>query len=767
MTSKEKKQAFVKQLYALTDDQMEIAKALMLADQAGEFADDEAIPNKKGLRDVVSEKLRESVKESMDYIQRGYELAEQGKQTKAEAVAQALAASAGALPGIYLGAAIKTIGEYLKGDNAGDKQKASRIAGTIGMMLENVPERTMRNVGSMLSAGLGAAGIVGAAKGISKSQRAINSATGKLVLGQTAGIATRNIKGSQFIEAIQAASNKTELNKIAKLYVENNGNLSNIADDLANRMKQLAEQEAEAAQENIRKSLGISGRVRTAEEAGSDIERSMSSAKKSIGEAYKSKEEALQAYEGFGKSEGAARPNILGTPINERLMKMLDDLGEEIGYKIGGEPSYLAGKGTMPLSLKQQAALNEVKKILAPVGNFEEMIRARRQIKEMINNWGRGAESFYAGASKDREWLTKKVYSEVNNIYKSEAEKLIGGEAGKAFRKELDLLDEQYSQAMKAINTIESGMSLSSRTRVDAIRQRIATMSATDMAKVMATAEKIDALKPVVNELKQGFFEGILYNALDDAGKLNVAKFARAWKELSKEKGDLIALMLDKEQIRNIEKAIAAYESGTAALKYLKPGMSEKALNAALENITTQTRVYEARELQFIDNLLGLTGDDSFYSKAVKFARGKELGMSARGKIATTPTLQTGKSLMAQAGGAVSGGAVGYVVGSLLGTGPGIASGLLAASAGQYIGQFIQSPAGVLWLYKTLSSLPSIRTMMVRGAIGGLIGASTGAQAGDDNNALRNAIYGFAGGAAVANVLPGGVIKVKSLLKGK
>jgi hypothetical protein len=132
-----------------------------------------------------------------------------------------------------------------------------------------------------------------------------------------------------------------------------------------------------------------------------------------------------------------------------------------------------------------------------------------------------------------------------------------------------------------------------------------------------------------------------------------------------------------------------------------------KTIMSTVSNIGNRPNIFALRELEFLDNMLGLKGKERFTERALDAWAAKELGIDKSGVVPKQNLRQTGFATGSKVTGALSGAALGGWFDRVLG-GSGLLGGAAGAQAGHAVGSYITSPSAALAAYKAMTRLEDV-----------------------------------------------------------
>jgi len=273
--------------------------------------------------------------------------------------------------------------------------------------------------------------------------------------------------------------------------------------------------------------------------------------------------------------------------------------------------------------------------------------------------------------------------------------------------------NEQYAKTKDILSGLAGSMGRVENS--DRVIAKVAALGPKRSQEMIDAANRIPALKPVVQELREGFVDDLILSA-QKGGLIDPQAFAKRWKDNRILSPELKRVWLSPEQIKRID---AAVEASTAEIRKpnllggklfgtTKDPLSSSSLAARrMENIGSAANRDVVKELEFLDDILGLKGKDRFSEQAKDVFQSRQLGMDASGKLPLTPMSQTGRSVLGfgigDAIGSILGGTLGFMAGGVVGAGAGAAIGGATRTGARAGVAFAQSPAGAVAATKILN----------------------------------------------------------------
>lgn len=273
--------------------------------------------------------------------------------------------------------------------------------------------------------------------------------------------------------------------------------------------------------------------------------------------------------------------------------------------------------------------------------------------------------------------------------------------------------NEQYAKTKEILSGLSNSMGRIENS--DRVIAKVAALGPKRSQEIIEAANKIPALRPVVQELREGFVDDLILSA-QKGGAIDPVVFAKRWKDNRVLSPELKRVWLSPEQIKRID---AAVETATAEIGKpdllggklfgtTKDPLSSSSLAARrMENVGSMANRDAARELELIDDILGLKGKERFSEQAKDVFQARQLGMDASGNLPLTPMSQTGRSILGfgwgETIGGILGGTLGFMAGGVLGAGAGAAIGGGARTAARAGVAYAQSPAGAVAANRVLT----------------------------------------------------------------
>lgn len=507
-------------------------------------------------------------------------------------------------------------------------------------------------------------------------------------------------------EALEKASNPTELKAIAKAMIDTDGNLDSLGDDVVdmiNTVKTKAQNEIEGGLMNSRPgSTQFDFDQTRAYDSGKNIGDAAANAKKTTGQRFGQQQDEILSQSGAASRRLDSKPSVdfPYNPVNAAEEK-INNLLYEVGYnpKKGFQGSKEA-IGNKAVSKKAIDEVLSVKEMVANSKNTAELLNTRRQFQNKINFGGENNGPLFPSSSDD-DILMKRVYADLNEVI---AKQLENHGKSKGLSKNLSELwkgaNKAESEAMKTLSNIQDGVGIGKANTEDFI-SRIQKTGIDDIKTLKNLASKDDLIKPVWEEIQKGYFDNMIRSSLDDAGRLNVRSFVKNWNKAEEFRN----VIFDKKINRQVQESINSFRSkygGTdvssigkrVAGNNIDPALAVK----KLENIDSKDKRAALKELEFIESILGIKGNDRPSLLAKNVYTGKQLGMTKKGELPKLTGISTGASVRGWLAGSSTGGAIGGAVGGPVGA-------AIGTPIGGVTGALLQSPSGAVAMYSALNTV--------------------------------------------------------------
>lgn len=609
------------------------------------------------------------------------------------------------------GSKIPWIAGRLLASKAGSVIAGSALEGAAQGATQFVGEGESRGLNTAIGGAIGGAipaavsGVVGAAK---KAPRALQTILSKF---------------SDLDEAaLRKASDEEALRAARQIMARTGGDMSGVADDLRLRLGNVANDEANAiASVNARRQAQMQGEILGAAPGG-PIQSVQDISPYRAG--MRVQEAAQGANTRAGQQFGESQSEILGTtPGTKKSGKKTIPSGPNVGQKgleFGGPngdqnafelavDSFLAdagvGKGGRQYGVignvsVPAGAINEIrsmKETFKTAMNARDMLDQLRLVDNRINFGGaEGGRLFARGSQEDL--AIKGLRARLDDALESQ----IGRAAGKMKGDVLAAWSahrEAFSNTRKALEKVQDGLGAGTVNQEGYIN-RIKNIGIDDLKKIAEQAKTDPNIAPVWQELQKGFYDAVLSKGIVDDG-LDFNAMKKAWDSLD---DDLKLTMLPYQIAGHVDDVLSRtkpidFKGQTLAETNRMAGKDRQALIGSIENIGSKAKRTDLEDLEKLDDLLGLKGQDRVSEQAKSFYLGKQLGMTDKGKL----PMFTGSRTGAKWAGAGIGAAIGGATGGSQG-GEGVAVG---TPLGIIAGIALQSPAGALAAYKMLNKIRS------------------------------------------------------------
>ncbi len=437
-----------------------------------------------------------------------------------------------------------------------------------------------------------------------------------------------------------------------------------------------------------------------------------------------------------------------GMPIHEQVVKVtrqnpMEDFIDESLRNVGYDPK----KGYQGNEEVSQAAVKwalERKGYAKNQRTLGQLLKFRRNFQDQLFKASDGPTPLFPrkGQGANDYRFLKSVYDQSNDLIAELPAKVLGDEKGAAFRDAFRELNADFSDALENLNDVSQG--LGRTTDPEDFIAKIKTMGADNWKAFNQAAQKHPEVKPVVEEMRTMLFDNMIRSSLDprEGNAFSPDRFTALWNAEYRDNRELLVDALGSERVARINSATSRYKlpekpapipKPDTPLDVAKPVLPEKpdwkmlsktpayprlagrSETPDVDRIAANVRglggqdprkVYALRELEFLDNVLGLKGKDRFTEKALDAWAAKELGIDEKGLVPTRNLKPTGFATGSRVAGSATGAGVGFLVGRFFGhERVGIAVG---GMLGQELGARITSPSAALAIYKAVNRLDGL-----------------------------------------------------------
>lgn len=507
-------------------------------------------------------------------------------------------------------------------------------------------------------------------------------------------------------------------------------------------------------------------------ESGKRLETAASEARKAIGTKYRDRLDQefyksgiadikLPAKSKTGEAAKALTGSAKAVRVNP-MQEFIDDALTRIGYD--------KAKGYQQLEGASKNAVDWLMKKREGAGNIktlDQALKFRKNFQDDLFASSSGQNPLFprkGQAANDYRFLNS-VYHESNNLIAEIPAKQLGKKEGETWKRVWSELRKDYAEPESVIEDLVSGIGKAADP--EDFMTRIKDVPVDDITAMRTAATKHKEIQPLVAEVEQMAFDNMVRTSLDPANgnAFSPEKMIRLFN--TEDKARLKAL-LGPERVARIQQAISKYklpEKPTALPKVEKPGaipkptlpdkpdwkmlsnepaykelagasqeVNQGKIRSNIANMGQDPKVFAMRELEFLDNALGLKGKDSYTEKVMDAWAANKLGIDPKvKKLPKENPLPTGYATASKMSGAGAGAAIGAVAGNALG-GPvmGALLSTLGLKAGQAAGAQALSPATAVAVYKAMNTLagikPTPRTIALLKAIRNAGTASTAAR---------------------------------------
>ncbi|HLP42714.1 MAG TPA: hypothetical protein VK465_14485 [Fibrobacteria bacterium] len=437
-----------------------------------------------------------------------------------------------------------------------------------------------------------------------------------------------------------------------------------------------------------------------------------------------------------------------GVPIHEQVVKVtrqnpMEDFIDESLRNVGYDPK----KGYQGNEEVSQAAIKwalERKGFAKNQRTLGQLLKYRRNFQDQLFKASDGPTPLFPrkGQGANDYRFLKSVYDESNDLIASLPAKYLGDEKGAAFRDAFRELNADYSSALENLNDVSQGLGRGADP--EEFIAKIKTMGADNWKAFNQAAQKHPEVKAVVEEMRTMLFDNMVRASLDpkDGNAFSPDRFAALWNAEYRDNRALLQEALGGERVLRINSAVAKYKlpekpapipKPEAPLDVAKPVLPEKPealpkqtpayyrlagrsevpdvdrIAANVRGLGGQDprKVNALRELEFLDNVLGLKGKDRYTEKALDAWAAKELGIDDKGVVPSRNLKHTGFASGSRVAGSATGAGAGFLVGKLLG-GQEAAGVAIGTFLGSELGARVTSPSAALAAYKLLGKLDGV-----------------------------------------------------------
>lgn len=627
------------------------------------------------------------------------------------ATAQRELANNGPMPGINdlkaLGkgamAGLKQIGrptsEAATGRDIAENMGATGLgAGALGLAYDIALDPTNFIPGKAITGAL-----KGGAKTVAGTKAVQNTAKALKVGGESVGTTVKNVvKGglarasAMDRQALEAAATDPKLFAQAKAMA---GNLTASEMSAADDLLRASETVKTGAQSGIESVVGAAN-PNKAYSSGAKLKSSLDDAAQGIGERFGKEIEPII------EAAGDRGLQYKG-PLNRaayNLNKIAKEAGANasgttgIASQFGGK-AVLDGEGKLLRRIADEAiGIEDVQGLI----DFQKGIFAR--IKE-LKKTPEGAALFSknSGGTKALDEMYSTIKNEVGDHIELRIKETTKGARATPLatltRMGWDDAHQLYAKSRQALENVGDVVGVNVGADIEDLTKGLSRLSIDDMHAIKALSKSDPVIKPVFKQISDSFIDGIVIQATKD-GKVNPLELRKYWNDL----GPSREILFDKKRIAEINGALDNFDEIAKNTRYL--GSDAVTAGSAMRQATGESvkAKYIQQQLDGLDKLMGLSGDNSLLqkAKALKVASGIQSGVT-----------------MARTGLGLGGAAVGYHQGEQQG---GIAGGVLGALAGAYA----TSPGAAIAAYRVLNAGGKMAgkatqtTMKTAGHIGGL-----------------------------------------------
>ena len=328
-----------------------------------------------------------------------------------------------------------------------------------------------------------------------------------------------------------------------------------------------------------------------------------------------------------------------------------------------------------------------------------DVLKLRRALDQRINFGGAQNTPLFARDS-DANFLMQEMRTRFNDAIENTLRNY--GDQGDVLADFLRANNEAYSKVLQVLGGVDEDIKFKSNHTEDYVK-KIRSLGIDDIKAVKELAAKDKQVGPVYDEIRRTFYDSLLLDAADPnaATGISHAKFKNAWQKVPPEMKELV---FSGDDLSRIERAISDYapqkiKPSNFGERILGGGSDPRVapLTKRLENIGSDNNREFARDLAFLDDVLGNKGDERFSKQAQDLFLGKQLGMDPTAAVGTDPMHRTGLANRGAGIGAATGGSLAAAVDPMLTP--------LGVIVGGAIGKNVQSPAAALIVYRMMNRL--------------------------------------------------------------
>jgi hypothetical protein len=452
----------------------------------------------------------------------------------------------------------------------------------------------------------------------------------------------------------------------------------------------------------------------------------------------------------ISESRGTKPGKVLGPdgqPIPVEVVKVtrqnpMEDFIDEALRGAGYDPK----KGYQGNEAVSKAAVNwalERKAFAKNQRTLGQLLKFRRNFQDQLFKASDGPTPLFprSGQGAGDYRFLKSVYDESNDLIAGLPAKYLGDQEGAAFRDAFRKLNADYSEVLGNLNDLAAGVGRAADP--EDFMKKMKDIGVDNFKAFNQAAGKHPEMKQVVDEMRGMTFDNLIRLSLDpkNGNAFDAQRFVNLWNAEYRDNRVLLQEALGGERVARINQAVSKFklpEKPAAIPRPEKPldvarpvlpdkpekipaqepafpnlaGRQEqpnaKIARATLSNLGNAPNIFALRELEFLDNVLGLKGKDRFTERALNAQAAKDLGIGKDGFVPQQNLKHTGFAGGEKVAGTLTGAALGAWMDRMLLGGSGAGGATAGAMLGRSAGSYITSPSAAIALYKAFGKLEGV-----------------------------------------------------------